>query len=121
MLTIDYFEYSNEALMGATMYSTGDYFVVSANDSCSYMYMYVCMYRCVCVYWIYMYMLRPDSQPSPYQGLPSCFEMDQPDEITACFQVGWLDGFETGWVDANVVVTDQLICRSAVALSSPRQ
>ena len=49
MLTTDYFEYSNEALMGATMYSTGDYFVVSANDSCSYMYMYVCMYRCVCV------------------------------------------------------------------------
>ena len=49
MLTSTHLEYSNEALMGATMYSTGDYFVVSANDSCSYMYVHVCMYVQVCV------------------------------------------------------------------------
>ena len=30
-------------------------------------------------------------------------------KIMAHFKTGWLEGFETGWVDTNAVVTGQLI------------
>ena len=55
------------------------------------------------------HMLQTDSQAS--------FETGQPDsqllwKIMACFKTSWLDDFETGWIDTNVVVAGQFICRS---------
>ena len=36
----------------------------------------------------------------------------------ACFEVGWLDGFKTGWIDTNAIVAGQLIFRSANLFSN---
>ena len=57
-----------------------------------------------------MYMLRPDSQPSPFQSWPAGFEVGWPAlkqagpirnhcKVIACFETGQVDGFETGSMD----------------------
>ena len=43
----------------------------------------------------------------------ACFEASWPDSWPASKSAGWMDGFETGWMDTNAVVTGQLICQSA--------
>ena len=54
---------------------------------------------------MYMYPLRPDSQPSLFQNWPTGFKVSWPASKwacpMACFKTGRLDGFEPGWDKAS--------------------
>ena len=66
--------------------------------------------RKVFTYVYYVYMLSPDSQPSPFQSRPASFEASWPAskwagpihnrwKVMARFETGLVDSFESGWVD----------------------